>query len=620
MPPLLSVLRNGLVCAAVAVALAFLPLASVTYLGLFYPESETLIQQPPPSGIPIPRALVWNPRLYDLIERFAQLPLAAVLGLEIALYCVLIYTLLRILNPTFRLTTGVDWDQTVLTRTYMHTAPLIKAFLIAVTAFIPVFLAQWVLGRFAYAGILRFGLVGAVIWLLFSRNGVAGDYESGNYEFPRQRGELLSLLGRGALAGIGVMFIVYVSSLLSLDRLFRFERALGNVGPESWTIIAGNFLGISALLGVVGAGFAVALGVPGYTPKMRWIAIAPSLLLLAGVWFYSGRWYPQRMRARYDYLPQSRQTDAQRLAAIAGVRMSPADRQALLIIAPQGAMALNVEVLSVGGLDASKESADRIEAFLQRRNYRTALANVSFETLYDSASLRWDIPERLRIVTTRLENRPEWVYQRLYMDELFSISNIPEARRYIEFLEDESRFVCQDREAMALVGDIYARFGDRERAQEWYRRAQVPITRIGEVLNQKARFVEGTVTGRLLMGDRPIAEAKVGLIDPISLRDRALMFRDRYTLRSFWLRNIAAAAKTGRDGRFALERVISGRYILVIQIPEAKDRDFFKGFAVANAPAEPIEVDFNAPRAELGEIRIVRSGSQNRGMQEPESP
>jgi hypothetical protein len=620
MPPLLSVFRNGLVCAVVAVALAFLPLTSVTYMGLFYPESETLIQQPPPAGIPMPEPLVWNPRLIDLIERFAQLPLAAVLGLEIALYCILIYTLLRILNPTFRLTTGVDWDQTVLTRTYMHTAPLIKAFLIAVTAFIPVFLVQLILGHIVFAGMLRFGLVGAIIWLLFSRNGVAGDYESGNYEFPRQRRELLSLLGRGALSGIGVMFIVYVSSLLSLDRLFRFERALGNVGPESWWIITGNFLGISALLGVVGCGFAVALGTPSYTIKMRLIAVIPSLILLAGIWYYSGRLYPQRMRSRFDYLPQSSQTDAQRLAAITGVKQSPAERQTLLIISPQGAMSLNVEVLSVGGLDAGKESFDRIEDFLKRRNFRTALANVSFETLYDSASLRWDIPERLRVITTRLETRPEWVYQRLYMDELFSISNLPEARRYIEMLEDETKFVCQDREAMALVGDVFARFGDRNRAQEWYRRAQVPITRIGEVLNEKTRFAEGVVSGRLMLGDRPVSEAKVGLVDPISLRNRALMFRDRYTLRSFWLRNIAAASKTGKDGRFTLKHIISGRYILVVQVPGANNRDFFKGFAIANVPAAPIEIDFNAPRAELGDIRIVRSGSQNSGMNEPDSP
>jgi hypothetical protein len=620
MPPLLSVCRNGLVCAAVAVALALFPLTSDTYLGLFYPESETLIQQPPPAGVPIPSSLAWPPRLYDLIERFAQLPLAAVLGLEIALYCILIYTLLRILNPTFRLTTGVDWDQTLLTRTYMHTAPLIKAFLIAVTAFIPVFLLQWILARFAFGGGIRFGLVGAVIWLLFSRNGVAGDYESGNYEFPRRRSELLSLLGRGALAGIGVMFIVYVSSLLSLDRLFQYERALGNVGPESWRIIAVNFLGISALLGLVGAGFAVGLGVPSYNLKMRWIAVAPSIILLAGVWYYSGRWYPQRMRVRYDYLPQSRQTDAQRLASLTGVTMSPSDRQAVLIISPQGAMALNVELLSVGGLDAGKDAFDRIEAFLKRRNYRTALANVSFETLYDSAALRWDIPERLRVIATRLENRPEWVYQRLFLDELFSISNIPEAQPYISLLESEKRFVCPDREAMALVGDLYARFGNRDRAQEWYRRAQIPVTRIGEVLSQKTRFVEGEVTGRLLLGDRPVAQARVGLIDPISLRNRAQMFRDRFTLRVFWLRHIAAVSKTDRDGRFAFKNLISGRYLLVVQIPDAKDRSFFKGLAVENAPAEPIVIDFDTPRSQLGDIRIVRSGSQNRAMTEPEPP
>ena len=47
----------------------------------------------------------------------ASVPIVTVIGIGIGLFAILGYALLRALNPTFRLTTGVDWDGKLLTHT-----------------------------------------------------------------------------------------------------------------------------------------------------------------------------------------------------------------------------------------------------------------------------------------------------------------------------------------------------------------------------------------------------------------------------------------------------------------------------------------------------------------------
>src|SRR5437762_191999 len=140
MRPFLRPFRYPLAFAVVAGLLAFYPLCLETFRLILDDDAPLNIEGKIGQALPIPRALVWSPVTKNMVTSLTLLPPGAVIGLAIALFAILAYGLLRALNPTFRLTTGVDWDKTVLTETYVHTAPLIKAFLIAIAAAVPLFI------------------------------------------------------------------------------------------------------------------------------------------------------------------------------------------------------------------------------------------------------------------------------------------------------------------------------------------------------------------------------------------------------------------------------------------------------------------------------------------------
>src|ERR1041384_5409511 len=126
-PP--SPIATGLLFAFVTALLAFQPLTRLAVLKLFADKDGALIQEPIPPGFPVPKALAWSAFSRSLVTSSGTMSSATVLVIGIFLSCIFVYALLRILNPTFRITTGVDWHESVLFKTYMHTSPLIKAFL-----------------------------------------------------------------------------------------------------------------------------------------------------------------------------------------------------------------------------------------------------------------------------------------------------------------------------------------------------------------------------------------------------------------------------------------------------------------------------------------------------------
>src|SRR5437899_1178651 len=104
-PTARSVFGYCLVFAFVSALLAFLPLARQSYAMFFDAHAPLSIESAIGSFTPVPRPLMWSPATENLITRFATLPSAGLLGLEVVLYGILLYGVLRILNPTFRVTT-----------------------------------------------------------------------------------------------------------------------------------------------------------------------------------------------------------------------------------------------------------------------------------------------------------------------------------------------------------------------------------------------------------------------------------------------------------------------------------------------------------------------------------
>lgn len=602
-----SFIRYGLVFALVAALLALHPLAFHSYLRLFYPEAGMLIQPTPEEGVPTPRALAWNDFTYNLIGYVARLTSAAVLGIEIGLFCVLIYAVLRIVNPTFRLTTGVNWDREILTHTYMHTPPLIKAFLIAVTATVPLIVA-WYLVSFVLRGHAATlwvwtALAGGAFMLLFSRNGVAGDFDSGNYELPRQKDELQSLLARGAVLGLIAALIFHLASYAAPEPLLFFFRSLSAIGEKQWWTIAAISLGISAVLGVAGAGFVIALGTPGMNWHKRARASLFPLFALLLVFLF-GRWImPAVMLHRYDYEPGGGPTLVDRLAKAAGIRKGASEGYTFLLLGRERSISLNVSVQSFLGLDASEEASRKIEKFLKRRGYRTALADPAFKTMHDSASLRWDSAESLRVDLENLIHCPDPIYIGLLIAKLRTTASTPETRRYADLLANESHFVFPDRMAIQAMGDIYASLGMRDKAEKWYRRSGVPESQLERVLSERTMFNQGKISGRIMLNGKPVQGAKVGLVPAAVVRELFQTMLGPGFVRPFWLRWVSATALTDAEGRFTLSQLVAGRYRMLVMIPQLRLPSFSRELSVQNAP-QIVFTEYGTPSSDVGTISI----------------
>jgi len=603
--------RHGLVFALVAALLALLPLAIRTYDLFFTPDAPLSIRAQMGRGVPIPRALAWSDFTRSLNLYLGTLAAPAQLGLFILLGFVLVYATLRILNPTFRLTSGVDWDRQILTHTYMHTPPLIKAFLIAVPTFLAVFVfwqgIAYALGESGLSLWLRMALVGAVVWLLFSRNGVAGDYESGNYELPRDWAERTDLLLRGALAGTVGALILHFPPFVSRDELFRFYRSLGGLGEAHWRMIAGLSLGPAAALGFGGAGLLIALGAPWLSARERLRAALAPGILLALILLFGRVWLPGWMQSRYDYPPGNLATAVRRLAAAAGVRLASSGTERLAILRQGRAAWLSVPGQTIVGIEGSREAAHKVEAFLERRNFATALADPAFKALHDAASLQWDVLESLRVDYLNLTRCPAPVYVSLFLDKLRDCASTPETRRYADLLADEDRFAFLDADSELLMGDLYARLGEWEKAARWYRRGGVPESRLRELLTERVMMRDGRVTGRILVNGRPARGVRVGLVPSRAVREAFRSALGPGLIRPFWLRFLTAVTTTDAQGRFALEHIVAGHYRLILTSSEVRLPPGPQFLPARNAPGDMF-IAYGKPHFELGDIDLITPG------------
>lgn len=606
-----SPIVNSLGFALIGALMTIQPLAATTFLKLFYEKSPELIQPALPEDLPLPISLVWPPRLYGAISTLGTLTSAAVLGLYIAFSLCGLYALFRILNPTFRVTTGVDWDRHLLVKTYMHGEPVTKAFLISIAVVIPAFvvwqLLGWAIGENAFSLWLRLALSGATLWFLYSREGVAGDYESGSYEPPREPGVRRSLLIRGLLAGTVVWLALRLTPLLRTSDLFSAFRAVGYIGPGQWWQIALITVGFAAMFGFTLGGLFTALGAPGWqTGRRARVAILPALILVAAA--YGGRiWLPAHFAAKFDYVAGSMVPAESRLAKACRLSLTPAPRTAWLLDTDR-ALPVQFSGLSVTGIAATPENGRAIATYLDAHVNRTALSYAAYTTLHDTALLEWSVDDALRVYLRNLSGAPDMAYVSHLLNKLqgTAFSPTPGVIAAVDRLADDRFFDYTDRRAWVLVGDIYARFGLRAKAEGCYRKAEMPASQVAIRADERTLSPDGKVVGKLLVGGRPAAGAKVGLMAERAVEQAGFMTDASTHLTSpFWLSWIGASTTTDSQGRFAMDRLLYGRYVLLVQLPGPLDTAAAaKPAAVSNGPAT-ITVRTSAPPVDLGTITIT---------------
>lgn len=599
-------IRYGIGFALVAAMLLLQPLCMLTYVKLFYERAHELIQPLPPEGMPLPHTLAWSSTTLGLIHRLGPLPLAGVLGWNVALGCLLLYGILRALNPTFRMTSGVDWDHTVLTRTYMHTAPLIKGFLIIVSIFLPAFFAWlflgWVFGEHAWVILPRMVLFGAVVWLFMSRDGVSGDYESGNYEFPRERSVLCSLLLRGAIAGLFGGLTILWGPFNAPSYYFDLFRTLGGIGETSWRWI---FFWCMLFIGGIAfawGGLMVALGTPGWSPSHRLRSSAPFLAAIAAVYLGWNVWLPGYAASRYDYEPASRISAPVLLAKRAALETGPPQPQQAVLLSGSRGLPMHFTGLSEAGLNASPENIRRIEEYLRKRSYATSLGFPAYITLMDAQALQWNADGMLRTAMMNLEHGADPEYVRTLLEKLTTTAATPEAVKIAGQFADDSFTVYSDRNSYVEMGDLLAALGQKAKAQDLYKKANLPPQQVISRSEEHTMFAEGQVHGRIFWNGKAIPGLKVGVVPVQAFSLLGERTSENGETHPYWLSSVSASARTGASGEFALDHLVAGRYYLLVEaatVHRLQKRDII----VRDAP-DQIELSFVSKSINVGDVHL----------------
>lgn len=602
----------GFAFGAVGAVVSFHQLARSTAHHLLSHNGRFSIYEAFPASLPIPRMLVLPGWLIDRIEIVAGISAGVAMLIGLALYGFMAWVALQTLNPTARLTVGPGpFRIRDFFSTFMDSRPITKLLLLAVSSSVVVGMLWLLLGAVlpseVSASLLQFVLSGAIAFYLFSRDGVAGDCTTLNIAPLPDRATAALLLSRGCLAGCFVFAAWQFMPFQGPVVLFNYYQSLSYIGFVQWEWIAFTFLGINTLLWF-SVGLAIAaLGLPLSAPKQRIELTALPLILLALVLVYGRLDLPSTWRYRHDYrIGLDPNETVQMLSQRAQLRNTAPAQRVLFVggLNPPGAV--EVWEQSIVGVTASTENQRRLLRFLRDRNFQSSLNFVALEHLFDSAALHWDVSGMMMVDLISLEHCPYPIFLNLLIEELQNCAATPVNLRALDQLADTHRFQISDRRAELLIADLYEKFGARNRAMSWYRRAGLSQMRLQQIASQPPAFTDGVISGRVLVNNHPGGNCEVGVM-PISalaeLKSGAEMLAPG-RIRPFWMRWLAAATQTSANGGFQIDHLRPGRYILVVcdnRIQPGAD-GVLPQLAKKIAP---IDVSATAPKSDIGKIEIT---------------
>jgi hypothetical protein len=297
----------------------------------------------------------------------------------------------------------------------------------------------------------------------------------------------------------------------------------------------------------------------------------------------------------------------------------------LVLFLPGGAYNMVQTGYTEDGLTASPSSAKPVLDYLRRRHFQSALSWVAIKHLFNVATVHFDPTGAIEACMLDMEEYPHLSQCGLTTRSmLFTCSATPANLALVDRWGDERRFAHPTRESKRLMGELYERYGETEKALEWYRRADMPRSFMARVQNEKPLFHTGVVRGALLLNGKPLAGVNVGVVprrlnglppdlEPAVLRARGevIAFRPRgifpqYYPRPFALRWISAGAVTDSEGRFELSSLTEGEYNLVCSLPPSTRLDPPEDprLLVSNPPAA-LTVNYKFPARDLGTIKLA---------------
>lgn len=281
------------------------------------------------------------------------------------------------------------------------------------------------------------------------------------------------------------------------------------------------------------------------------------------------------------------------------------------------------------GLPTDRASEEKTRAFLKKRQYDSSLSWMAIKHLYNVATYDFDLTTAIEVCLNDMENSPHLAQCGMTTRAmLFTCAASPQNLALLDRWADSRNYLHPTRESHRLIGDLYRRFGQVDKAETWYSKAQMPRSFIERKRAEKPLFNKGIVRGTLLLNGKPLAGVKVGVVprrmNGLSRDLEKQVFdagRELLALRPFIVQNsasfeaysprpwafrwVTAGQTTASDGKFELNYLTQGEYFLVFTLPEAH------GLKPPQDPklqikhqAQTILVDYEHPSVDLGEIRV----------------
>lgn len=554
------------------------------------------------SGLPIPDTLAWSPELVRWISTVGSFGVQLRSALVLIDYLLMAMTAIGVALSPRSLSSS---DRKITRR---------LSWMLAVWLSVIYLLRQWYIAQPDLVLRSLFGISVALCILsalLWSEDGIAGrvlwSQRMSVWAITRLAGGGLAL---GLLGALVLRFTGFDFGAALYRFLFDFPtafvppggvRALADLNPRGWLTFTGISLAVAAVGSFCWGSLWTAIVAParGYHQRVRALAAALvplSVSTLAGVWLFFGI-----VVGRMDYgrtLPQMAEKEQ--------IPFGEAGTDTVLFPASDGTMRVaRIPFQTIVGFPNEPGVTYKVEQYLRARRYQTTLARPLLVHLHDVRSIDWDPVRSLEVDRLCIEHAPRLQFVQLMVETLSRCAVTPEARRYLDWLHARCRPFRQSQRACQTMGDLYARFGDGNKAQEWYRRGEIP-----EELRRDVSPT-GKMTGRILWNGRPVEGVRVGVIS----REDALPFtlnrpgaeRRIWMLRPFDWRVVAGVVATDASGRFEFPPMPYGEYMLLLRV-EARRLPPVLG--AAQVEGLPAVVRIDAPVRDTGTIRVRETGER----------
>ncbi|HZT40859.1 MAG TPA: hypothetical protein VFA07_01655 [Chthonomonadaceae bacterium] len=518
--------------------------------------------------------------------------------------------------------------------------------------------AVWVLvgllgpGAWATVWLVRLAAVGIALWVGYRYEGLAGSFRRPSLHLWPDA--LPGLILGGAVFGLGLFVLMRWVFPAPLPPLLLRYQMLGTFDSASWNAIARSYLFAVCAVWFAAGALLVVLGRPGLTSAQRLALAALPLAAALAAWAVERPFTPESLARRMDItpaviasipVPYDRRYPAtgtpdgpqagQELARRAGLSppadLPRANRSVIFFsLFPRFVpyTILRQQAYTEDGLTTDPDSAARVLAYLKKHDFQTALSWVAIKHLYNIGTVHFDSSYAIAACLLDLTHCPHAAQcNGTVRNMLFTCAASPQNLALLDQYADERFFAHPDRESRRLMGDLYVRFGQVDKALAWYRRAEMPRSFLARIQKERPMFHQGLVRGVLTLNGKPLAGVQVGVLPrrlnglPLALEPFLLHAPEEFRQfqpypgfapfhpRPWVFRWIAAGTLTNADGAFTLQDLTEGQYVLVCVLPPGIHLTLPQDSSlhIQNAPPA-FTLNYASPTADLGAIALSLSG------------